>query len=113
MSAEATERPSEEQAEASYDLHSMIREHQLVMTAADGTVTRYVPREEWEKTETERGNLRRVLAFISAWRIEAGVHDPDLDRFLASVGETRDQGHAVASVLAGLREDLTTLGATR
>lgn len=87
------------------DNYPTIRDHVVKVTLpGEQSPREFIPRDQWEEVAAERGEFRRVLALISAWRLDSGVRDPALDRLLATVGEDYAQARAVASVIAGVRE---------
>lgn len=74
------------------DSHPELKDALATITTATSTV-RYVTREAWERVAAERDEYRRVLALISAWRVQGRIHSEHLDRLLARVGETRRNRH--------------------
>lgn len=86
------------------DSHPAVREHVVKVALPGGELREYMPRDELERVVAERNHYRRVLALISAWRLDSGVRDLDLDRLLARVGEGYDEARATAGVIASVRE---------
>lgn len=91
-------------AERYPDDHPILRDH-LVSIVQNGKATEYVSRELWEETAAERDELRRVLAFISAWRLTSRTCDVELDRLLARVGEDYGTARAALSVINWARSE--------
>ncbi|WP_299091893.1 hypothetical protein [uncultured Microbacterium sp.] len=91
------------------DNHPTIRDNVITIAAPAGS-TQYMPRSEWEKAAAERDEFRRVLALISAWRLDTGTRDPQLDTLLERVGESYDSARAMQSLIAWSRTELSTKG---
>jgi Ni/Co efflux regulator RcnB len=86
------------------DRHPDLRDHLVrVFMPGDDDPHEYMPRDQWEQVAKERDEYRRTLAFISVWRLQTGLRDPDLDQLLLRVGEDYDQARATASVIEGVR----------
>lgn len=86
------------------DSHPVIRENAITISTPTGSVE-YMPRSEWEKAAAERDEYRRVLALISAWRLDTGTRDSQLDALLRRVGEDYDSARAMQSLVAWAREN--------
>ncbi|OHU12834.1 hypothetical protein [Mycobacteroides chelonae] len=80
------------------DDHPLVRDHRLSIVQ-DGETTEYVTRDLWEETVAQRDEFRRVLSFISAWRLSSHTHDAELDRLLALVGEDYQSARAMAGLI--------------
>lgn len=87
-----------ERASGYPDTHPVLQGHTLTIEQ-DGVSTKWVTRELWERTVAERDEFRRVLAFISAWRLSSGTRDCALDRLLSRVGEDYDTARAIRGVM--------------
>lgn len=55
------------------DDHPLVRDHRLSIVQG-GQTTEYVTRDLWEETVAQRDEFRRVLSFISAWRLSSHTH---------------------------------------
>lgn len=86
------------------DDHPVLRGH-LLSIVQNGQAAQYVSRELWEETAAERDELRRVLMFISAWRLTSGTCDTELDQLLARVGEDYSTARAALSVINWARSE--------
>lgn len=86
------------------DSHPVIRDNAVTITTPAGS-TEYMPRGEWETAVAERDEYRRVLALISAWRLDSGTRDGQLDALLSRVGESYDSARAMQSLVAWARTD--------
>lgn len=84
------------------DSHPVIRDNAVTLVTPSGT-SEYMPRSEWEKAAAERDEYRRVLALISAWRLDSGTRDSHLDALLSRVGESYDSARAMQSLVAWAR----------
>lgn len=91
------------------DNHSLIRHHMITLTTPDG-VAQYMPREQWEAVVAERDEYRRVLALISAWRLDSGTRNAQLDALLRRVGEDYDSARAMHDLVAWARDHRTQSG---
>lgn len=86
------------------DDHPILRDHRLTIVQ-NGDSAEYVTRDLWEETVADRDELRRVLAYISAWRITSGTRDAELDRILKTVGEDYDTARANLGVIRWARSE--------
>lgn len=88
------------------DRHPEIRDHLLRIEVA-GETREYIARPVWETAAAQRDDYRRVLALISAWRLQSDTRDASLDRLLESVDETYRSARATAGLIeefSGKRE---------
>ncbi len=85
------------------DNHPAIRDHLITLTTPDGTA-QYMPREQWEAVVAERDEYRRVLALISAWRLDSGTRDAQLDALLRRIGEDYDSARTIRGLVAWARD---------
>ena len=93
------------------DDHPILRDHRLSIVQ-NGQTTEYVTRDLWEATAAERDEFRRVLAFISAWRLTSYTRDAELDRLLARVGEDYGSARAMQGVIEWARSEAARNAAT-
>lgn len=84
------------------DSHPVIRDNLVTVTSPAGA-DEYVRREALEKVLAERDEYRRVLALISAWRLDTGTQDSRLDALLLRIGEDYESARAVRDVVLWAR----------